>query len=94
MWPAFGKDTIGWAARDPARLAATALARKATLPRVLIDCGVDDPFLDQNRDLHVALQRLGVSHEYAEWPGAHSWDYWRAHVPQSLDFLLRAVSTP
>ena len=95
MSPAFGRDTIGWAARDPARIAMRALSQKpANLPRVLIDCGVDDALLDQNRDLHVALQRLGVSHQYAEWPGAHTWDYWRAHVPQSLDFLLTAVSTP
>ena len=95
MSPAFGKDTIGWAARDPARIAVRVLNQKtANLPRVLIDCGVDDALLDQNRDLHVALQRLGVSHQYAEWPGAHTWDYWRAHVPQSLDFLLTAVTAP
>lgn len=95
MGSAFGKDTIGWIAREPQHLATTALARKpAVVPRVMIDCGVDDPFLDQSRDLHVALQRLGVSHQYAEWPGAHTWDYWRTHVPQSLEFLLGVVGTP
>ncbi len=96
LWPAFGRDTIGWVARDPARLAAAALSRQpgVPLPRLLIDCGVDDPYVNQNRDLHETLRRLGVSHQYAEWPGAHSWDYWRTHVAQSLDFLLTAVGTP
>ena len=96
LWPAFGLDTIGWAARDPTRLAALAASRQpaVAMPRLLIDCGVDDPYVNQNRDLHETLRRLGVSHQYAEWPGAHTWDYWRTHVAQSLDFLLSAVGTP
>jgi enterochelin esterase-like enzyme len=28
-----------------------------------------------------------VPHAYAEWPGAHDWKYWRAHVGESLAFL-------
>lgn len=91
-----GRDTIGWNARDPAhlvqRLSARASSDNIRMPRLMFDVGVDDAYADQNRDLHAALDRLGVTHRYAEWPGAHSWSYWQTHVAESLRFLLERVS--
>ena len=88
----FGRDTIGWVSRDPGhmaqRLKTNASASGVTMPRLRIDCGSDDAYVNQNRDLHATLQRLGVGHEYAEFPGAHSWKYWSAHVGESIAFLL------
>lgn len=91
--PAFGKDTIGWAARDPRTIVARSLSRRASssLPALYLDCGIDDAYLLQNRDFHQTLLRLGVSHHYAEHPGAHTWSYWSAHAAESLDFLLQRV---
>lgn len=96
MAPAFGRDTIGWAARDPGQLATRAFSGRTTtpLPQLLIDCGVDDAYITQNRDFHQTLLRLGVSHQYAEWPGAHTWGYWTEHAAQSASFLLSAVGAP
>ncbi len=97
MAPVFGRDTIGWIARDPVRMAArasrTAAAGGPALPALRIDCGVDDSFIEQNRDFHATLLRLGVSHEYAEWPGKHDWVYWRAHAVESIVFLLAHTRT-
>jgi putative tributyrin esterase len=62
------------------------------MPALRLDCGVDDPFLDQNRDLHATLTRLGIAHTYAEYPGKHDWVYWRTHAAQSAAFLLARVS--
>jgi len=96
MAVSFGRDTIGWAARDPARLAARAKANVlrggAPLPALMFDCGVDDEYINQNRDFHATLDRLGVSHVYAEWPGKHEWPYWRTHAVESLRFLLKQTS--
>lgn len=89
---AFGLDTMGWIARDPGRMALrTMTLQKGPVPALRLDCGVSDTYIDQNRDFHATLTRLGVSHEYAEWPGAHDWNYWRTHVPESLVFLLAHV---
>ena len=89
---AFGLDTLGWQARDPVRFARQAVARHgAPMPFLRFDCGVNDPYIDQNRALHATLTALGVSHEYAEWPGVHDWNYWRTHLPESLEFLLARV---
>ena len=101
MAPAFGRDTIGWAAREPRHLVARALSARADatrapapMPLLLIDCGVDDAYINQNRDFHHTLLQLGVSHQYAEWSGAHTWGYWTQHAAQSVDFLLANVGTP
>lgn len=97
MSMAFGHDTIGWNMREPNKMAQRVLANPRTqslMPSLRIDCGVDDPYLGQNRDFRQTLQRLGVSHQYAEWPGAHTWAYWTSHAAESLHFLLAAVATP
>ncbi|MEO7521133.1 MAG: alpha/beta hydrolase family protein [Gemmatimonas sp.] len=92
LLPVFGRDTIGWVARDPGRMAARLKRKHVAVPALLIDCGIDDPYIDQNRDLHSTLQKLGIAHRYKEWPGTHDWAYWRAHSPESLAFLLERVS--
>jgi len=91
-----GKDTIGWNARDPGHMVQRLQARAATggprIPQLMFDVGVDDAYIDQNRDLHATLTRLGVAHRYAEWPGAHTWSYWQTHAAESVQFLLGNVS--
>jgi S-formylglutathione hydrolase FrmB len=89
---AFGPDTAGWWARDPGRLAAQAAAQARAagrpLPALFVDVGTSDRLVDQNRAFRHSLDSLGVPVRYAEWPGAHTWGYWRAHAPESLAWLL------
>ena len=70
-----------------------ALAKRAKaahlLPRLQIDCGVDDYLIDANRVLHAELNRLAVPHSYAEYPGSHEWDYWDRHLPEAIAFHLK-----
>ena len=86
---AFGPDTTGWWARDPSRLAARlATADRTRLPALRVDVGTSDRLVDQNRAFRHALDSLGIPVAYAEWPGAHTWGYWRAHAPEGLAWLL------
>ena len=64
-------------------------ARQNKLPKIRIDCGVDDDLLADNRDFHTKLQAMRIDHEYEEFPGAHNWDYWDAHVQHALAFQSR-----
>jgi putative tributyrin esterase len=70
------------------------LAKRAkeagNLPRLRIDCGVDDFLLEDNRSLHQSLIKLKVPHEYEEFPGVHNWDYWDLHVREAIEFHLPA----
>jgi S-formylglutathione hydrolase FrmB len=88
-----GQAPTGQAPTGQAPTAPSPTAGAVSWPQLLIDCGVDDPYLSQNRDFHASLQRLGVAHRYAEWPGAHTWGYWTTHSAQSLEFLLGVVGS-
>ena len=76
---------------DLLALASRAKSRGAPLPELLIDCGTEDHLLADNRALHAGLERLGIPHSYREFPGAHDWDYWDAHVRDAIDFHARAL---
>lgn len=49
---------------------------KASGLHLIIDCGVDDFLIEDNRELHRRLVYEKVPHEYTERPGAHTWTYW------------------
>jgi S-formylglutathione hydrolase FrmB len=89
---AMGRDTAAWWARDPGRLAARVRReRPSLLPALHVDVGTDDRLLAQNRAFRDVVTSLGVPLAYAEWPGAHTWAYWRAHVGESLDWMLARI---
>lgn len=56
---------------------------------ISIDCGTGDFFIEVNRQLHAKLTEKGLGHEYAEFPGGHSWEYWRLALPRQMAFLNR-----
>ncbi|MGN6789150.1 MAG: alpha/beta hydrolase [Rhodanobacteraceae bacterium] len=78
----------GWC-DDPAdRSVLAALTGAAALvPPLRIDCGLDDRYLEANRELHRALQAAGIAHHYAEGAGGHDWEYWSATLEQTLRFF-------
>lgn len=51
---------------------------------LIIDCGVDDFFIDVNRELHTKMLSLKINHDYIERPGKHNIEYWE----NSLKFQL------
>lgn len=61
------------------------------LPAIRIDCGTEDGLLDQNREFRAHLEALGIPHEYEEFPGGHTWDYWDCHVQEAIAFHRRAL---
>ena len=85
----FGDDPSG-SDHDLVALAARAKAR-ACLPKIRLDCGTEDFLLDSNRHFHTRLEAMEVGHEYEEFPGAHSWDYWDVHVQDALAFHCRCL---
>ncbi|MFQ6677038.1 MAG: alpha/beta hydrolase [Fidelibacterota bacterium] len=54
--------------------------------KIIMDCGVDDVFIESNRASHKKLLELEISHDYSEKPGGHSWNYW----VNILDYHLMA----
>jgi S-formylglutathione hydrolase FrmB len=65
----------------------TMLRNRSSLPPIRFDCGTEDPLLPANRELHSQLERAGIAHEYAEFPGGHQWPYWETHLSAMLQFF-------
>jgi len=77
---------------DPAEDCFALAARRGAKPRLRIDCGVDDFLIGHSRRFHAHLTAVGVAHEYAEFPGAHEWEYWDRHIVAALEFHVRGFT--
>lgn len=84
----FGPDAVG-GSNDVFALASRLDSER--LPAIRLDCGVDDRLLADNRSLHAHLESLDISHEYAEYPGAHTWDYWDEHIQEAIAFHRKTL---
>ncbi|MBN2425591.1 MAG: hypothetical protein JXR46_14670 [Calditrichaceae bacterium] len=58
--------------------------------RWFIDCGDDDFLYEGNSLIHIALRKKEIAHEYRVRDGGHSWTYWRASLPEVLEFISAA----
>lgn len=89
----FGRRPLG--TRHDLRVLVKRVRRRGCrLPRILIDCGTEDPLLETNRAFHRDLEALRVPHVYREFPGSHDWDYWDLRVREALDFHARNLRLP
>ena len=77
----------------PLGVLACLKAHAARLPPFRFDCGRDDFLIEPNRRLHADLNKAGIAHEYAEFSGAHTWDYWHEHIADSFRFFARHVGS-
>lgn len=59
---------------------------------ISIDCGVDDFFLEVNRNVHQALIDRHIKHDYTERPGAHNIDYWNNSIDYQMLFFHKFFS--
>lgn len=86
------KDQIGNIEEFPARWDSVSVVNLPDLVEsvtfsIIIDCGVDDFFLDVNRAFHRKLLEKGIAHEYIERPGGHSWEYWDNAIKYQFFFF-------
>ena len=62
-----------------------------TLPPIRFDCGINDPLIEYNRELHQKMLQKGIPHTYQENAGAHEWSYWETHIKESLCFFANQL---
>ncbi len=79
----FGPSAAG-GREDCVALAAT--CPKNLRPHLWIDCGAQDFLIQDSREMHRHLLKLKYPHAYHEYPGAHTWAYWDAHIQDALAF--------
>ena len=69
---------------------ATKCHAEGTLPDLRFDCGTEDFLLPGNRAFAQHLVEQKIPHQYEEFPGDHTWDYWDEHIQDALTFLFPA----
>ncbi len=60
-------------------------------PKMYFDCGHDDFLLKINDQFHRHLKKIKYPHTYKKYPGTHNWEYPKAHITDSLDFLCEVM---
>ena len=56
---------------------------------IIIDCGLDDFFLQVNKDMHDALVTRKIDHDFILRPGAHNGAYWNNAVDYQILFFSK-----
>jgi len=89
----FGMNPETWRAVDPVVLAASLEPGRLAIH---LDCGEDDDFRfdDHARHLHDVLASRQIAHEWGIKPGRHHFDYWKARLPEILQFFQRSLASP
>lgn len=55
--------------------------------KIIFDCGVNDFFIEVNRNLHQKLLDKKIDHDYTERPGEHNWAYWNNSIKYQMLFF-------
>lgn len=98
-WPLL-RDTLARTFADAETARANDLFRllaappPAAPPFLYFDCGLDDPFLAQNRELAALLVLHKIPHEFRQRPGRHGWDYWREQADEILRLAAKRLAAP
>jgi len=75
-----------WSEHSVVEIAAEEATASSSV-RFIIDCGLNDFFLDVNRELDRVMTLNGIQHVYSEREGAHNWQYWRVSVVDHFRFF-------
>ncbi|MDW8206366.1 MAG: alpha/beta hydrolase-fold protein [Chloroherpetonaceae bacterium] len=60
-------------------------------PRLMLDCGQDDPLLPASRRFKDHLTFIGYLHTYREMPGHHTWPYWDRAFRTALPEIAQQI---
>lgn len=55
--------------------------------KIIIDCGYEDFFFEENKRLHEKLLERNIAHDYIVRPGKHNWDYWANAIKYQFIFF-------
>ncbi|WP_455496546.1 alpha/beta hydrolase [Coprobacter sp.] len=56
---------------------------------IIFDCGFQDFFFEVNNNLHAALLKKGIAHDYIVRPGAHDSQYWSNSIDYQILFFKK-----
>ena len=88
LGPYEGNEAV-WVSHSVASLVPTL---KPGRQNIIIDDGADDFFYQVNIDLHEAMLKQSIGHDFTIRPGKHSWDYWLNAIDYHFLFFSKAFA--
>ncbi len=82
-------DADSQASKDNDVYLLAASMKPASAPYLYVDCGAADSLIDANREAILAIGKAGLSYEYHEIAGGHTWDYWDRRIREFLSVLMK-----
>lgn len=67
------------------------LTKESLKFKLVLDCGTQDFFFQDNQRFHKKLNDLGIQHDYYVSPGDHNWAYWKVSMPNHLRRFAKSV---
>ena len=87
-------NVYAWADRLAPAHATSDLPSPPPLPPLGFDCGTADELLAQNQRFFAYMQKIGLTCNYAEHPGGHTWTYWDTHIRTALQQHCAVLQLP
>lgn len=57
------------------------------IPKLFLSCGTEDFLYPFHQRAKSILPALGADAHFEDHPGAHTWEYWDAHIQNALDWM-------
>ena len=96
-WELFGSiglHSLAVLGKDTSRLGEwIADIPQALRPHIFMDIGGDDPELTMAQQIESRFNEAGLSHEWHLYNGAHTEEYWSAHVDEYLRWYAEGWNT-
>ena len=73
-------------------IAAKAASNASQLPDIYFDCGIEDVFIEANREFTATLTAAGIEHEFFEVDGGHDWPYWDERIRCLIPLIKQKFS--
>ena len=86
----FGEGPFEGTYKDPWGSAQRIVREQLPCPRIYHACGSEDfllPSAHATRDFFTSFPGNPFDYHYVEEPGAHTWDFWDAHIKEFIEFL-------
>jgi len=80
------------AQNSPMQYIKTLLPQVRDKLHIYLDTGTSDgEYVTEAQKFHVLLNQLNVKNKFNQFPGTHSWRYWRTHLTDSLTYVGKVL---
>lgn len=81
-------ETVEKSRNNPEVLAKELIDCGAKLPQIYMSCGTEDFLIENNREMHAYLNKIGYPHIYKESAGIHDMKFWLEYTEKIAEWMF------